>query len=106
VIILDSNLWVFGLLGQNARASTILDEIQRGETVSAISAYMVQEVLNAFGRTPQLSAAQTDGVPARGRIVFARLLPSDERLFEMLAGCLEQRVEFSEIDQNRIGNRQ
>ena len=60
MIILDSNLWVFGLLGQNERAAAILEDIQRGETVSAINAYMVQEVLNALGRTPQLSPAQRD----------------------------------------------
>lgn len=60
MIVLDSNLWVFGLLGHNNRAAAILDNIQCGETVSAINAYMVQEVLNAFERTPQLSPAQCD----------------------------------------------
>jgi predicted nucleic acid-binding protein len=60
VIVLDSNLWVFGLLGQNDRAAATLDEIERGETLSAISAYMVQEVLDAFERIPQLSPAQCD----------------------------------------------
>ena len=38
----------------------LLDEIERGETLSAISAYMVQEVLDAFERTPQLSPAERD----------------------------------------------
>jgi len=60
VIVLDSNLWVFGLLGQNDRAAAILDDIQHGETLSVINAYMLQEVLNAFERTPQLSPAQCD----------------------------------------------
>ena len=60
MIILDSNLWVFGLLGQSDHAARILDDIERGETLSAINAYMVQEVLNAFERTPQLSPAQRD----------------------------------------------
>ena len=60
MIILDSNLWVFGLLGQNDHAVEILDDIEPGETLSAINAYMVQEVLNAFERTPQLSPAQCD----------------------------------------------
>lgn len=60
MIVLDSNLWVFGLLGQNDRAAAILDDIQHGETLSVINAYMLQEVLNAFERTPQLSPAQCD----------------------------------------------
>jgi predicted nucleic acid-binding protein len=59
VIILDSNLWVFGLLGRNDRAAAILDDIQRGETISAINSYMVQEVLDAFERT-SLAPAQRD----------------------------------------------
>lgn len=62
MIILDSNLWVFGSLGRHDRAATLLDEIERGDTVSAISAYMVQEVLNAVARTPSLSAAERDEV--------------------------------------------
>lgn len=60
MIILDSNLWVFGLLGRNDRTAGTLDDIQRGETVSAINAYMVQEVLDALERTPQLAPAQRD----------------------------------------------
>ena len=60
MIVLDSNLWVFGLLDQNDRAAATLDDIERGETPSAINAYMVQEVLDAFERTPQLSPAQRD----------------------------------------------
>lgn len=60
MLVLDSNLWVFGLLGHNDRAATVLDDIERGETLSAINAYMVQEVLDAFERTPQLSPAQCD----------------------------------------------
>jgi predicted nucleic acid-binding protein len=60
MIILDSNLWVFGSLGHHDRAAALLDEIERGETISAISAYMVQEVVNAFARTPQLTPAERD----------------------------------------------
>jgi predicted nucleic acid-binding protein len=41
VIVLDSNLWVFGLLGQNDRAATILDDIQHGETPAVINTYLV-----------------------------------------------------------------
>lgn len=48
MILLDTNLWVFATLGTNARAERLLDEIERGEVVSAINAYMVQEALNAF----------------------------------------------------------
>ena len=58
--ILDTNLWVFGTLGTNDRATRLLDEIERGETVSAINAYMVQEALNAFDRTPGLTATERD----------------------------------------------
>ncbi len=46
--ILDSNHWVFGMLQTNDRAMTLLDEIDRGETTSAINASIVQEVLAAF----------------------------------------------------------
>jgi predicted nucleic acid-binding protein len=62
MFILDSNLWVFGLLGRHDRAAKLLDEIDRGRTLSAINAYMVQGILNAFERTPQLSPAECDEV--------------------------------------------
>ncbi|AHG01527.1 hypothetical protein HALLA_03800 (plasmid) [Halostagnicola larsenii XH-48] len=58
--ILDTNLWVFGTLETNDRATRLLDEIEQGETVSAINAYMVQEALNAFDRTPGLTATERD----------------------------------------------
>lgn len=62
MILLDTNLWVFGTLGTNARAERLLDEIERGETVSAINAYMLQEALDAFDRTPGLTPQQRDDV--------------------------------------------
>jgi len=62
VKLLDTNLWVFGTLGTNTRAERLLDEIERGQTTSAINAYMVQEALEAFDRTPGLSAAERDDV--------------------------------------------
>lgn len=58
--ILDTNLWVFGTLGTNQRAERLLDEIERGETVSAINAYIMQEALNAFDRTSGLSSDERD----------------------------------------------
>lgn len=58
--ILDTNLWVFGTLGTNDRAERMLDDIERGDTVSAINAYMVQEALDAFDRTPGLTARERD----------------------------------------------
>ncbi len=58
--ILDTNLWVFGTVGTTDRAARLLDEIERGETVSAINAYMLQEVLSAFDRTPGLTATERD----------------------------------------------
>ena len=60
--ILDTNLWVFGTLGDNDRAERLLDEIERGETESALNAYMVQEALEAFDRTPGLSPRERDEV--------------------------------------------
>ena len=39
--ILDTNLWVFGTLRTNEQAAELLAEIDRGETTSAINAYMV-----------------------------------------------------------------
>lgn len=58
--ILDTNLWVFGTLRTNERAVEALADIERGETTSAISAYMVHEALSAFDRTESLSAADRD----------------------------------------------
>ena len=40
--ILDTNLWVFGTLRTNEQAAELLAEIDRGETTSAINAYMLQ----------------------------------------------------------------
>ena len=60
--ILDTNLWVFGTLRTNEQAAEWLAEIDRGETTSAINAYMVQEALAAFDRTQSLSAADRDTV--------------------------------------------
>jgi hypothetical protein len=62
VKILDTNLWVFGTLQTNEQATELLTEIDRGETTSAINAYMVQEALAAFDRTQSLSAADRDTV--------------------------------------------
>lgn len=58
--ILDTNLWVFGTLQTHERAERLLEQIERGEVVSAISAYMLQEVLNAFDRAPGLSPSERD----------------------------------------------
>ena len=60
--ILDTNLWVFGTLRTNERATELLTAIDRGETTSAISAYMLQEALAAFDRTKSLSATERDTV--------------------------------------------
>jgi predicted nucleic acid-binding protein len=60
VIVLDSNLWVFGTLEANDRAERLLDEIEAGTTTSAVSAYMLREILNAFGRVPGLSGSERD----------------------------------------------
>lgn len=60
MIVLDTNLWVFGTLGTHETAVGLLDEIERGETNSAISAYMVQEALDAFDRTPGLTPSERD----------------------------------------------
>lgn len=59
---LDTNLWVFGTLRTNERASNLLTEIDSGETTSAINAYMVREALAAFDRTQSLTAADRDTV--------------------------------------------
>ena len=39
--ILDTTLWGFGTLGTNDRAERLLDDLERGNTVSAINAYIV-----------------------------------------------------------------
>ncbi len=58
--ILDTDLWVFGTLGTKDRAKRLLDEIEHGETVSAINAYMLREALEAFDRTPGLTSEERD----------------------------------------------
>lgn len=60
--ILDTNLWVFGTLQTNERAVGLLEEIDRGDTTSVITAYMVQEALAAFDRTEALTSAERDTV--------------------------------------------
>lgn len=60
--ILDTNLWVFGTLGANDRAERLLGEVERGDTVSAINAYMLREALDAFDRTPGLTPTERDDV--------------------------------------------
>ena len=63
--ILDTNLWVFGTLRTNKQAVELLAEVGRGETTSAINAYMVLEALAAFDRTQSLSPADRDTVKTR-----------------------------------------
>ncbi|WP_424017803.1 hypothetical protein ACOZ4N_18335 [Halorientalis pallida] len=58
----DTNLWVFGTLETHDRAERLLADIERGETTAAINAYIVQEALDAFDRTPGLSRAERDEV--------------------------------------------
>jgi len=60
MILLDSNLWVFGTLGTNDRAEALLREIEHGTTTSAIDAYILREVLTAFGRVQGFSPAERD----------------------------------------------
>jgi predicted nucleic acid-binding protein len=62
VKLLDTNLWVFGTLGTNTRAEELLADIERGETTSAINAYMIQEALTAFDRTPGLTGDERDEI--------------------------------------------
>lgn len=71
--ILDTNLWVFGTLQTNEQATELLDEIDRGETTSAINAYMVQEALSAFDRTESLSAADRDAAKTAFLIRLTRM---------------------------------
>ena len=71
--ILDTNLWVFGTLRTNEQAAELLAEIDRGETTSAISAYMVQEALAAFDRTQSLSSSDRDAVKTRFLIRLTRM---------------------------------
>ncbi|MFC6722859.1 hypothetical protein ACFQE1_00250 [Halobium palmae] len=71
--ILDTNLWVFGTLRTNEQAAELLAEIDRGETISAISAYMVQEALAAFDRTQSLPSEDRDAVKTRFLIRLTRM---------------------------------
>ena len=71
--ILDTNLWVFGTLRTNEQAAELLAEIDRGETTSAINAYMVQEALAAFDWTQSLSSEDRDAVKTRFLIRLTRM---------------------------------
>lgn len=71
--ILDTNLWVFGTLRTNEQAAELLAEIDRGETTSAINAYMVQEALAAFDRTQSISSADRDAIKTRFLIRLTRM---------------------------------
>lgn len=71
--ILDTNLWVFGTLETNDRAAKLLADIERGETVSATNAYMVQEALDAFDRTPGLTAEERDELKTLFLTRFTRM---------------------------------
>ena len=64
--ILDTNLWVFGTFGTNDRAERLLEDIEEGETVSAINAYMVQNAQRVRSHTRTNSEGERrteDGVP-------------------------------------------
>lgn len=76
--ILDTNLWVFGTLGTKDRAGSLLDSIEHGDTTSAISAYMIQEALDAFDRVPGLSTTERDEL----KTVFLTRLPRMTGLIE------------------------
>ena len=87
--ILDTNLWVFGTLRTNERAVEVLDAIDRGETTSAINAYIVQEALAAFERTQSLSptdrdAAQTQFLARLSRMTGLIEAPSSRDVAESL----------------------
>lgn len=89
--ILDTNLWVFGTLRTNERAIELLEEIDRGETTSAITAYMVQEALAAFDRTEALTPAERDTVKTAFLTRLTRMqglieAPSSRDVHESLLG--------------------
>lgn len=87
--ILDTNLWVFGTLQTNDRAVTLLDKIDRGETTSAISPYMLQEALAAFDRVKGLSPGERDTVKTAFLTRLTRMAglleaPSSRDVYESL----------------------
>lgn len=65
MIILDTNLWVFGTLGTDERAESLLNDIERGWRLSAINAYMLEEALAAFDRMSRLTSAERDELKTR-----------------------------------------
>lgn len=96
--ILDTNLWVFGTLRTNERGETLLDEIERGETLSAISAYIVQEALEAFDRVDGLAPAERDEVKT---IFLTRLT----RMDGLIAAPTSRDIRDSLLDEHRSGTR-
>lgn len=94
--ILDTNLWVFGTLRTNERAVDLLDAIDRGETTSAINAYIVQEALTAFERTQSLSPADRDAAQTQ---FLARL----SRMTGLIEAPSSRDFAESQIDQRRSG---
>lgn len=65
MIILDTNLRVFGTLGTNEHAKSLLNDIERGRRLSAINAYMLEEALAAFDRLSRLTPAERDEIKTR-----------------------------------------
>lgn len=96
--ILDTNLWVFGTLETNDRATRLLDEIERGETVSAINAYMIQEALEAFDRTPGLTGQERDELKT---LFLARLT----RMTGLIEAPSSRDVSESLLDERRANVR-
>ena len=76
--VLDTNLWVFGTLGTHEQAVDLLDEIDRGEASSVLSAYVVREVLDAFATPALLTPTERDRV----QTVFLERLPGMIGLLE------------------------
>lgn len=96
--ILDTNLWVFGTLRTNERAVRLLDGIERGETRSAISAYVVQEALEAFDRVDGLTPAERDEVQT---LFLTRLT----RMEGLIAAPTSRDIRDSLLDEYRSGTR-
>ena len=91
--ILDSNLWIFGLLGKNRKAVQLIERIDDGRTESAMNAYILQEVLERLPYVPGLTGAEVDHI----QTTLLRRLPRMKGLID--------RPTSAEVHEDLLSNR-
>ena len=89
--VFDSNIWVLAFTGRNELASKYVDDVRDGKMKVAVSAYIYDEVLEAFDRS--LKGAAVDDVQT-DFIEFVFNCPS-------VAGPTQKDIKDMEVEQLR-----